>query len=85
MAFCAYCGQRATVDIPSIPSHVCLTHAIKFWTGLLAHVRNRAAEFQTPEQPRVASLCNTSGTQSCQSLLRTHQRSRENKQLRLAS
>jgi len=55
MMYCAYCGQRATVEIPSIPSHVCLTHAIEFWTCLLAHVKNRSTEFQTPEQIRLAS------------------------------
>ena len=55
MMYCAYCGQRATVEIPTTPSNVCLTHAIEFWTCLLAHVKNRSTEFQTPEQIRLAS------------------------------
>jgi hypothetical protein len=38
MGSCAYCGRRATVNIPSNPGDVCLTHAQEFWTGLLAYV-----------------------------------------------
>ena len=50
MVYCSYCGQRATLEIPSIPSQVCLTHAIEFWNALLAfsHVRSTSEE---PTQP----------------------------------
>ena len=47
MMSCTYCGQRATVQIPSTPSDVCLTHAIEFWTGLLAYRKDRSDAFQT--------------------------------------
>jgi hypothetical protein len=50
MRYCVYCGQRATLEIPSTPGEVCLTHAIEFWTGLLAHVRQRSTELQTELQ-----------------------------------
>jgi hypothetical protein len=43
MIHCAYCGARATVQIPAEPAGVCLTHAIEFWTGLLAYARNGVA------------------------------------------
>jgi hypothetical protein len=49
MTLCAYCGQRATEEIPSIPSNVCLAHVIEFWTGLLAYVKDRSDAFQTFE------------------------------------
>ena len=42
MASCAYCGQRATVAIPSNPDRVCPTHAVEFWTAVFAEVRNRS-------------------------------------------
>jgi hypothetical protein len=38
MGSCAYCGRHATVNIPSNPGDVCLTHAQEFWTGLLVYV-----------------------------------------------
>ena len=34
-----------------MPSQVCLTHTIEFWTDLMAYVRNRSAESQTAEPP----------------------------------
>ena len=37
-----YCGQPATLRIPSIPEQVCRVHAIEFWTGLLAFTNQRA-------------------------------------------
>jgi hypothetical protein len=42
VASCAYCGQRATVAIPSNPDRVCSTHAQEFWTAVFAEVRNRS-------------------------------------------
>jgi hypothetical protein len=39
------------VLIPAQPGDVCLTHAIDFWTGLLAFVKARSVEFQNPEWP----------------------------------
>jgi len=38
---CAYCGQAATRKIVSIPDHVCLEHALEFWTGLLVYATVR--------------------------------------------
>jgi hypothetical protein len=84
MMSCAYCGQRATVEIPSTPSHVCLTHAIEFWTGLLAHVKNRPAEFQTLEPPCAAPLGNTLSVRS-PAKAAAGASTRENRQIRLAS
>jgi hypothetical protein len=37
---CGYCGQQATSTIVSNPVHVCLEHAIEFWTGLLVYARD---------------------------------------------
>ena len=51
MVYCPYCGQLATVEIPSIPSHVCLTHAIDFWNGLLAFARERSTSGEPREPP----------------------------------
>jgi len=36
---CDSCSQLATVRIPEEPGRVCLTHAIEFWTGFMAHAR----------------------------------------------
>ena len=60
MTNCAYCGQRGTLEIPSTPSHVCLTHAIEFWTGLLAFVKDRSTEFPAEELSCAAPERNTS-------------------------
>ena len=49
MRSCPYCKQPATAEIPSTPSHVCLTHAIEYWTDLLAHVKARSIEFQVSQ------------------------------------
>jgi hypothetical protein len=64
MMYCPYCGQRATVEIPSTPGNVCLTHAIEFWTGLLAYTKNRSAEFRTPEPSCAAVLGHTVSARS---------------------
>jgi hypothetical protein len=37
-----HCGQPATLRIPTTPEHVCRSHAIEFWTGLLAFTNERA-------------------------------------------
>jgi hypothetical protein len=86
MTCCAYCGQRATLEIPSTPGQVCVTHAIEFWTGLLAHVKDRSAEFQTPEQPDATPLRNTSLARSpAKAATEASTLTRENGQIRLAS
>jgi hypothetical protein len=36
---CNYCTHEATSRIPSNPGEVCPTHAIEFWTGLLAYAK----------------------------------------------
>ena len=35
MISCAYCGKPSTMTIVSNPHHVCLDHALEFWTGFL--------------------------------------------------
>ena len=58
MTCCAYCGQRATVHIPSNPEHVCRTHAVEFWTGLMAYVKDRADPGETQDTPCTCEACN---------------------------
>jgi hypothetical protein len=41
MMCCAYCEQKATMKIVSIPEDVCVEHAVEFWTGLLACANDR--------------------------------------------
>ena len=41
MTACAYCEEQATAIIPSNPEHVCVQHALEFWTGLLVYARDR--------------------------------------------
>jgi hypothetical protein len=36
---CDYCPDEATARIPSNPGEVCRTHAIEYWTGLMAYAR----------------------------------------------
>ena len=55
--FCPYCGQRAAVDIPSTPWRVCLTHALEFWTGLLAYVKDRSDPSENQEVRCTCRLC----------------------------
>ena len=38
---CGYCARDSTARIPSIAGDVCQTHAIAFWTGLLAYSRQQ--------------------------------------------
>jgi hypothetical protein len=37
---CGYCERKATSMIVSNTEHVCLAHAIEFWTGLLGYARD---------------------------------------------
>ncbi len=41
MTTCAYCNQPATLVIIANPHRVCYTHALEFWTGLLAYTHGR--------------------------------------------
>jgi hypothetical protein len=38
---CSYCAAPATLRIVSTRDEVCLEHALEFWAGLLAYVRDR--------------------------------------------
>jgi len=58
---CAYCRHAATDTVPSTPEHVCLLHAVEFWTGLVAYAvdcaedlrrRERVYECSEPLTPR---------------------------------
>ena len=83
---CPYCGQRATVEIPSTPGHVCRTHAIEFWTSLVAYVRDSSAEFQTPEPPCGAPPTEESSARSsAERGVEPSAPKRQNRQIRLAS
>lgn len=42
MMCCAYCDQRATLKIVACPDKVCAEHALEFWNGLMAYVRDHA-------------------------------------------
>ena len=57
VVFCPYCGQQATVDIPSTPGSVCLTHALEFWTGLLAYVNDRSDHGKNQMVPCTCRVC----------------------------
>ena len=50
---CNYCHSPATARIPSVASEVCLTHAIEFWTGLLAYAKEHAPSEPIQCAPRV--------------------------------
>jgi hypothetical protein len=54
---CAYCQQPATVHIPSNPEHVCRAHAVEFWTGLLAYVKDRTDLGETRDTPCTCETC----------------------------
>ena len=58
VVFCPYCGQQATLDIPSTPGSVCLTHALEFWTGLLAYVNDRSDQGENQKVPCTCHVCN---------------------------
>ncbi len=44
MPSCAHCELPATATIPAMQPHVCMTHAIEFWTGFLAYARQTRLE-----------------------------------------
>jgi len=52
---CAYCGHAATETIPSVPEHVCLLHAVEFWTGLLAYAVDCAGDFHRRDREYASS------------------------------
>jgi hypothetical protein len=55
---CAYCSHAALTQIPSIPHDVCGTHAIEFWSGLVAFARNRAESIESHEPLCLCWACN---------------------------
>ena len=57
VTWCAYCGQRATVEIPSNPGRVCPTHAVEFWTGLLAYVHDHAGQWERKQKACACGPC----------------------------
>ena len=60
MARCTapHCEQQAVLQIPSIGNDVCLTHAIAFWTELLAYAKERPACETFHALPCTCSYCN---------------------------
>jgi hypothetical protein len=46
------------VHIPSNPEHVCRTHAVEFWTGLMAYVKDRTHPGETLDTPCTCEACN---------------------------
>ncbi len=54
---CAHCEQPATKEIPANPGHVCLDHALEFWTGLLAYVKERADQCEKEVRPCTCRAC----------------------------
>jgi hypothetical protein len=57
MTNCAYCGEHATVAIPAIPSRVCITHALEFWTGLLTYVKDQTKLTEQHETSCICGMC----------------------------
>lgn len=53
MMCCAYCGEPATMKIPSNPEQVCSRHALEFWTGVLASPRD-PSEASVKHEPACA-------------------------------
>ena len=68
VVLCAHCAEEATVQIPATPSDVCLTHAVEFWTQLMALVKERS----DPAEKR-DTLCTC---ESCNQLAASNRRSR---------
>ena len=54
---CAYCEQPATKSIPANPGQVCFDHALEFWTGLLAFVKERADQCEKEVRPCTCRAC----------------------------
>jgi hypothetical protein len=65
---CAYCDQPATRSIPANPEHVCFDHALEFWTGLMAFVKERADQCEKEVRPCTCRACVSLGA--------SHQRAR---------
>ncbi len=58
MAYCPYCDEWATIEIPANPSPVCLEHAVEFWTGLLTYARQRSEHSAEPLKTHAAcAIC----------------------------
>jgi hypothetical protein len=72
---CAYCGRPATAKVPTVRENVCATHALEFWTGLLAYAVGRDADV-TREPTGACELSNEVSTSA---------RRFEPRRLRLAS
>ena len=49
MLSCAYCGQPATMRIPSNPEEVCQEHAVEYRTELLAFTKSQSQPCVTHE------------------------------------
>ena len=58
VVFCAYCAEEATVQIPATPADVCLTHAVEFWTQLMALVKERSDPAEKPDTLCPCESCN---------------------------
>ena len=54
---CAYCEQPATMSIPANPGYVCADHALEFWTGLVAYVKERADQCEKEVRPCSCRAC----------------------------
>jgi hypothetical protein len=67
MTCCPYCEDQATATIPSNPEHVCLVHAVEFWSGLMAYAGDRRRDRCVKEE----QLC-TCGL--CTELVAAYQR-----------
>jgi hypothetical protein len=57
MAYCSYCDERAVIDIPAIPSPVCLEHAVEFWTGVLAYAREHSEHAEPRNTHATCAIC----------------------------
>ena len=44
MTSCAHCNEPAITDVPENPGRVCVTHAIEYWTAMLATVKDVRAQ-----------------------------------------
>ncbi len=49
------------MNIPANPGHVCFDHALEFWTGLLAYVKERADQCEKHVRPCTCRACVTLG------------------------
>jgi hypothetical protein len=63
MTTCPYCHHPATMTIVATPDHVCVEHALEFWTGLLAYTRGRSAACVKNDEVCDCPLCEEHGAQ----------------------